>query len=670
MRLRDIVRGMTAIITIMNMEDLNLNTKPSQPDYDEMVSRAAEKVFCSMQPRVSPAQMDQLHRAFEFAREAHKKQRRKSGEPYILHPISVALIAAEELMLDTNSVTASFLHDVVEDTDYTIQDIREMFGCDVAFLVDIVTKRKKDKYKLSKQVDNYQQLLSSMQYDIRALMVKIADRLHNMRTLSSMRPDKQMKIAGETDYFYAPLANRLGLFDVKTDLENLSFKYRCGLQYSDICSNLEKDKVENEHRLKVFTDMIEHLLNKEGITAQARVYWRAPYSIWRRMNAQQKDFWHLDNRYYVRVTFTDCTDKSLSEKNVCLKIYSILTDFYNEKPGTFQNLIDQAKENSYKSVNVMLLSQDGVWEDVQICSMKMVEASRFGCMAEVASRAETRNVGNGVSLDNVTQWIEKFRRVLKEIAAESQAQGFIETIKASLYYDDVMVFTPRGEGIIFPKGATALDFAFELHTDIGLHAKYARINNKLVSVRTVLKRGDCVEIGTDPDFHPHADWLNSVQTYKARRVLRSYFSEELSRQQYHRCKSCAPLPGGETIGFREEDGSITVHRRNCPEAIRLASKLGDDIVDVKFDESPDKIYPVCINIKAIDRYHFLIDVVSKITNDLHLSIDSLTTVTHDEIVDLTVVFYVHSVRELVTAMQSLYTVPGIEEVRQNHDGIK
>lgn len=230
--------------------------------YENMIIETAEKVFNSMEPRVSPRQLKQLHDAYEFAYNAHKEQRRKSGEPYIIHPISVALIAAKELMLDTNSVTASFLHDIVEDTPYTIDDIRERFGDDVAFLVDAVTKRKKSKYKFSKQVDNYQQLLSSMQFDIRALMVKIADRLHNMRTLSSMRPDKQMKIAGETDYFYAPLANRLGLFDVKTDLENLSFKYRCGMEYTDIVLKLDKDKKDNSARLKLFTDDIEAILHE------------------------------------------------------------------------------------------------------------------------------------------------------------------------------------------------------------------------------------------------------------------------------------------------------------------------------------------------------------------------------------------------------------------------
>lgn len=638
-----------------------------EANYDTIIAETAEKVFQSMEPRVSPRQLKQLHDAYEFAYEAHKEQRRKSGEPYIIHPISVALIAAKELMLDTNSVTASFLHDIVEDTPYTIEDIRERFGSDVAFLVDAVTKRKKSTYRFSKQVDNYHQLLSSMQFDIRALMVKIADRLHNMRTLSSMRPDKQMKIAGETDYFYAPLANRLGLFDVKTDLENLSFKYRCGMEYTDIALRLDKDKKDNRERLQAFTDNVEAIMHKTGIMGKATVYWRAPYSIWRRMKAAKKDFIHLDNRYYVRVTFSGCKDKDLSEKDICLYIYSLLTNNYNEKPGSFQNLIDQGKENSYKSINVMILSEEGIWEDVQICSDKMVEASRFGCMAEVAERAETRNCGNNVSLQNVRKWIEKFRKILKEIAAESQTQGFIENIKSSLYYDDVLAFTPKGEPIIMPKGSTALDFAFELHTDIGLHAKYARINGKLAAVRTVLNRGDVVEIGTDPDFLPKAEWMQCVQSYKARRNLRSYFSEELAKQQYQRCPCCLPLPGGETIGFRETDDSITLHRRNCPEAIRLASKFGDNIVYMEFDEDPDKQYPVTIYIKAIDRYHLLIDIVSKITNDLHLFIDSLKTETHDEITDLTVTFYVHSIRELNSAMQSLYTVPGIDEVRRVQD---
>ena len=282
-----------------------MDDKKPNINYDEIILQEAEKVFSSMKPRVSERQFKQLHDAFDFAREAHKTQVRKTGEPYILHPISVAQICAEELKLDTNSVTAAFLHDVVEDTPYTVKDITQRFGEDVSFLVNVVTKRKKEAYKTSKQVDNYKQLLESIQYDVRALMVKLADRLHNMRTLASMKPDKQMKIAGETDYFYAPLANRLGLFSIKTELENLSFKYRCYMEYEDIVEMLERDKKNNERRLNILTTNIEQVLLAHGITAKAQAYWRAPYSIWRRMKEQQRDFWHLDNRYYIRITYTD-----------------------------------------------------------------------------------------------------------------------------------------------------------------------------------------------------------------------------------------------------------------------------------------------------------------------------------------------------------------------------
>lgn len=620
--------------------------------YEQQILDSANRVFKVMSSRVSPDDMQRLKASFEFAKEAHKLQKRKSGEPYIIHPVSVASIAAEELKLDVNSVITAFLHDVVEDTEYTIEDIRERFGDDVAFLVDVVTKKKKNSYKMSKQVDNYQQLLDSLHFDIRALMVKIADRLHNMRTLSSMRPDKQMKIAGETDYFYAPLANRLGLFDVKTDLENLSFKYRCALQYGDIASALEQDVENNKERLEVFCNSVTDILRSNGIWAVVEVYYRKPYSIWRKMHAADKDFKHVDNRYYIRVTFNHC-DEPLSEKDICLKAYSLLTDIYKEKPGSFNNQIDQAKENSYQSLNVMLLSEEGYWEDVQICSERMVEASKIGCMAELGE-------------SNVAEWMERFKLVLKDIAAQSQESSFMENVVTTLYYDDVMVFTPKGQAIVLPKGATAIDFAFELHTDIGLHAKYARINGKLCSVRTVLKRGDCVEIGTDDELMARFDWFESTCTYKAKRALRNHLPKN-AHSQFLRCPHCYPIPGGEVIGFKDKEGNITLHRRSCAEAIKIASKQGDTIVAVDFNEDPNVVYPVRVKIKGVDRYHLLMDIIETVTTKLKLSIDSLTTVTNDNIVDCSMVFFVHGLKELKLVLENLYRVEGLDEVRMVDD---
>lgn len=621
-----------------------------EKNYNEIVNRNADHVFEVMAKRASEDEIKQLHAAFELAKEAHSKQRRKSGEPYIIHPIAVATIAAEELNLDVHSVMAAFLHDVVEDTEYTIEDMKKFFGDDVAFLVDVVTKKKSKNYKRSKQVDNYQQLLDSLSYDIRALMIKIADRLHNMRTLASMRPDKQMKIAGETDYFYAPLANRLGLYDVKTDLENLSFKFRCGMQYADIKREMTLAKMENQVRLDTFTRNVVKVLGKNGIKVTANVYWRQPYSIWRRMQAQEKDFRHIENPYYIRVTFDHNLYPNTSEKNLCLQIYSILTDTYKERPASFCNLIDIAKENSYKSINVMLLSDGGIWEDVQICSDHMVETSRLGCMADVEQ-------------NNVREWIKKFKMILKDIATQSHEQAFIEKVVTSLYYDDVMALSPDGNGIILPKGATALDFAFELHTDIGLHAKYARINGKLKSIKTPLHRGDCVEIGTDPLSFPKHDWMESVCTYKSKKALNSYFAAEQSQRKFTRCPHCMPLPGGETIGFVVDDG-VVMHRRNCQLAIEQASKNGDSIIDIEFPVKESVTYPITIHIKAVDRYHLLIDIVDMITNVLKLSIESLHTITQDDIADCKVTFYVHSVKELVASMASLYRVEGVDEVVQ------
>jgi len=616
---------------------------------DNDIQRAASEVFEEMATRVTPQELQEIESAFEFAKEAHKTQKRKTGQPYIIHPIAVALIAAKELKLDAHSVMAAFLHDVVEDTPYTKEDIIRLFGDDVAYLVDTVTKKQKNTYKRSKQIDNYEQLLGSVHYDIRALMVKISDRLHNMRTLQSMRPDKQMKIAGETDYFYAPLANRLGLFDVKSDLENLSFKFRCPYEYFDIVKQQKRDIDNDTERLKIFTDTIEKVLADNGIEAVAEVYYRRPYSIWRRMKDNCCDYLHVDNRYYVRVTFSNCIEQ-VKEKVVCVKIYSLLTDIFKEKPGSFNNLIDQAKENSYQCLNVMLLSDQGVWEDVQICSKKMVESSKLGCMT-------------GLNDGNIDEWIKKFQNVLKDIADSNGQMGFMENVATTLYYDDVMVFTPKGKALILPKGSTAIDFAFELSKDLGLHAKYARINGKLCSVKTMLNRGDCIEIGTVDNITAKIEWLDYTSTYKAKRALRN-LKVDNDNQGVRRCPCCNPLPGGETIGFRNSDGSITVHRRSCPEAISDASKHGDSIVEFDFKENLKSTYPVSVMIKAIDRYHLLMDIIQCVTQTQHLSIDSLNTVTEDEIVTCKVTFFAHSVNELVRCMQELYLIEGVDEVKQ------
>ena len=617
-------------------------------NYDMMIQEKVLKVFSEMEKRVSTEDMVRIHEAYELAREAHAEQKRKSGEPYIIHPIAVATIVAEELKLGANPVIAAFLHDVVEDTDYTVDDIRQRFGDDVAFLVSVVTKKSSGHYEISKQVDNYKQMLNSIHYDIRALLVKLADRLHNMRTLSSMRPDKQMKIAGETDFFYAPLANRLGLYNVKIELENLSFRYRCPNEYVHISSLIVNDMSNQQERLNAFTTKIREVLANDGINVEVKVIYRAPYSIWRKMRKSGDDFNHIPFRHVVEVMYP-CENEQL-EKDMALRIYSRLTNAFNEKPCGIINYIDSPKENGYQSFHVQLLSDFGCWEEVHISSERMVRASQLGVVAE---RSE----------DNVRRWIDKFRTVLKDMEFHQKEGDFIENVVTTFYNDDIMVFTPKGMPVNLPKRATALDFAFEIHSHIGEHAHYARINGQLASVKTELHRGDIVEIVTHPDIHPVRDWMEHVLTYKAKGFLKRYFAKQ-EKPEYHFCPNCHPIPGEEVIGFKEADGTITVHKRNCPIAIGLASQQGDSIVSVDYKESPTALYPVAIQILAVDRYHLLSDMIDSITNELNLSISSLTTNTVDCIVNCTITFSVHSFDELQTIISHIAAIDGVEEVKQ------
>ncbi len=621
--------------------------KQMETNYDALIRFSAEELFRNMSQRGSAVDIDRLRAAFEFAWEAHLPQRRKSGEPYIIHPVNVAKIVAEELELGIDPVIAAFLHDVVEDTSYTIEDIRERFGDDVAFLVDVVTKKKADKKVQSKQIDNFRQILASMQYDVRALLIKLADRLHNMRTLSSMRPDKQMKIAGETDYFYAPLANRLGLYHVKTELENLSFQYRCPREYALLEKMLDEEFRLQRPHIDAFVAKIENLLAEGGIKARTEVRYRKPYSIWMKMHSKGCDFSHVDTKYYVRVIY-ECLPP-WSEKDTSLRIYSILTDAFKERPGSVANYIDAPKENGYQSFQIKLLSEKGKWEELHISSERMVRNGRLGCAAERTD-------------ENIKAWLNKFNDLLKEVA-EDDGVDFMNDVTSSFYYDDIMVFTPKGRAIILPKGATALDFAFEIHSNIGLKAHYARINGKLSSVKTVLRRGDCIEIGTAANAQPLKDWLNHVLTFKARKYISSYLSHKTDTE-FIRCTDCYPLPGDEVIGFKKPDGSVQVHKRNCQTAIRLASQDGDSIIAVAFDENPELLYPVRISVRALDRYHLLSDLVDCITDQLHLSMRGLRTETTDSIGVCTIDFAVHSMSELQRAIDSIAAIDGVDEVQR------
>ena len=625
-----------------------------QKDYKKIVQEQTAHVFEVMSKRVSTEDMERIRAAFELAREAHAPQVRKTGEPYILHPIAVANIAAEELMLGANPVIACFLHDVVEDTPYTFKDIRERFGDDVEFLVRVVTKKPTHDYELSKQLDNYRQLLNSMQYDIRAILVKLADRLHNMRTLASMKPEKQMKIAGETDYFYAPLANRLGLYNIKTELENLSFRFRCPDEYEEISALIASHVEANKDNLETFRQQIEETLLKAGIAVRVYVDYRRPFSLWRKMRKYGDDFNHLKYRHFVEVVF-DENQSSLSEKEMAMRIYCILTDRFKEKHCSMSNYIDSPKENGYQSIHVKLLPDFGRWQEVHISSEAMIRQSQLGCVAE-------RNE------DNIQMWIEKFRSVLHDtLSGPNRDARYMEDIITAFYNDDIQVFTPKGEKIILPQNATVLDFAYELHTELGDHAKYARINGRLEPVTYTLRRGDVVEIFTDPASHPEEDWTNFAHTFKAHKAIRRYL-ESVPAPKYCRCSECNPIPGEEVFGIRNhfDPKIITMHKRDCRHAISLASSYGDDVVSVDYAAN-DTLYPVTLRIRAVDRSHLFVDLVDCITNTFRLSMESFNTRTDRNIVICKIRFGIHSYNELKTIINHIANIDGVDEVKRLDD---
>ena len=616
-------------------------------DYSTMIQESISELYNVLEGTVSETDMSRIKDAFELAHDAHKDQYRKSGLPYIIHPIAVAQIVAKELELGPNPIIAALLHDVVEDTAYTLEDIHARFGDDVAFLVDVVTKKKKEKYSHSKQVDNFRQLLDSMQYDIRAVLIKMADRLHNMRTLESMRPDKQMKIAGETDYFYAPLANRLGLYHVKSELETLSFRFRCPREYSEINALLENEKERDREYLEELSQQINTVLSEAGIQVRTQVRYRMPYSIWRKMRTKGCDFDHVSDKHYIRIIFPNPT--GMSEKNMSLRIYSVVTDHFKERPGSFSNYIDAPKENGYESLHIKILHSKGTWEEIHIASERMVRKSRLGCAAEQTS-------------ENLMMWLNNFKDVLKKVAADSATSNFIDEVRLLFEYnDDIMVFTPKGENIVLPKGATALDYAFHIHGQVGEHAMFARINGKLSSVKTQLHRGDCVEIGLSDEVQIKEDWLGHMVTYKAKKAVKSFLAKQ-PKPEFTRCACCNPLPGDEVIGYGEDPKCLVLHKRDCHELIRLASQHGNHIHEADLHEDPDTLYPVRLIIRAVDRYHLLSDLIDCITEKLKLSMESLATETVDNIGTCTIDFCIHSADELRFAINSIKEIEGVDEV--------
>ena len=478
------------------------------------ILRRYEHLLSVWQTRKEPHDLAVVEDAFYFAANAHYKQRRRSGEPYIYHPIEVATIAAGDIGLGRTSITCALLHDVVEDTEYTLDDIRQLFGDKVAIVIDGLTKLDNVENAESLQAENFKKIINTLSHDVRVVLVKLADRLHNMRTLGSMPPHKQLKIASETSYIYAPLAYRLGLHAIKNELEDLSLKYRDPIIYESIQKQMNAVRADKTAQLKHFLTPIEEALKQRGVKAEAQIIERSTFSIWKRMQKKQLTFDDLYGNFNIRL-ITDCPRDM--ERIECWKIYAILTDVYTPNVSKLKDWISSPKINGYESIHALLMSDEGKWVEVQIRTKRMNDIAEKGFTAYWQYRTESR------SESGFDEWM---KRVKELMTTESDSTlDFVDTFAKDLFSDEIKVFTPQGKAITLPKHSTALDFAYSIHSEVGNHSIAAHVNNQLVQLDHKLKTGDQVEIVTSEAQHPQEKWFEFLNTAFAKTKLRAGIKE-------------------------------------------------------------------------------------------------------------------------------------------------
>ncbi len=511
--------GKARLLKRKHMDSIQPYIQPSPEVEDMQIEEAFAEVKQAYLASNHRKKVEIIERAFRFAKEAHKGVRRRSGEPYIFHPIAVAKIVISELGLGSTSICAALLHDVVEDTEYTREDIEANFGPKIASIVEGLTKISGGIFgdRASVQAENFRKLLLSMSTDVRVVLIKMADRLHNMRTLGSMRPEKQYKIAGETLYVYAPLAHRLGLFKIKEELENLAFKYEHPAKYAEIMSLVDQSE---EHRQKVveeFVAPVREKLDAAGFKYEIKARVKSAYSIYNKMETKHIPFEEIYDVYAVRVIFEN--DDDALEKLRCWQIYTFFTDGHRVHPDRLRDWTSTPKANGYRALHLTCMGPEGKWVEVQIRSRKMDEIAELGYAAHW--KYKTGEQDDDSELDN---WMNTIKDILAN--PEPNAIDFLDTIKLNLFSSEIYVFTPKGDLITLPSGATVLDLAFAIHTELGLHCIAGKINHKLVPLNYKLDSGDQVEIITSESQQPKAEWLGYCHSAKAQNRLRAILRKD------------------------------------------------------------------------------------------------------------------------------------------------
>ena len=573
---------------------------------DQMINAAFEKLTDDYLRSRHRKKVDLITKAFNFARQAHKGVRRLSGESYIMHPISVAQIVCSEIGLGSTSICSALLHDVVEDTDYTVEDIENMFGAKIAQIVDGLTKISGGIFgeQASAQAENFKKLLLTMNDDIRVILIKTADRLHNMRTLESQPANKQYKIAGETLYIYAPLAHRLGLYKIKSELENLSFKFEHPEEYASIVRQLEDSKVTLHTSFEQFIQPIEEALKAMDFDYEIRERIKTPYSIWSKMQNKHVTFQEIYDVLAVRIIFKPKSRKD--EVDDCFKIYAALTKIYRRHPDRLRDWVTKPKANGYQALHVTLMSRQGLWIEVQIRSDRMDEIAEQGLAAHwkyketsyelaeggeelvPASTSEALASRTGDN-DEMNEWLHTIKEILDD--PQPDAMDFLDAIKLNLYASEIFVFTPKGEIKTMPANSTVLDFAFSIHTFLGSHCIGAKVNHKLVPLSHQLSSGDQVEVLTSKSQHVQPSWVNFVNTAKARAKIQAILrrnSREVQKKGEERLSEWLAKNGFE-MTLAMADQLTKFHESSCRE--EFYQSLGENTIvlgDADVDELKGK----------------------------------------------------------------------------------
>ena len=724
-------------------------------DEQEMIETAFDDLIKSLRKGTTEESVKMIRRAFEFAREAHQGVRRKSGEPYILHPLAVAKIAVKEIGLGTKSAVAALLHDVVEDTDYTVEDIANLFGPKIASLVDGLTKISEVMgSNTTKQAESFRKMILTLADDVRVILIKIADRLHNMRTLDSMPEHKQVKIASETLYIYAPLAHRMGLHAIKTELEDLSLKYENPVEYQELEKRIHDYRDEHTGLYQQFIAPIRERLTESGYRYDITARTKSVYSVWSKMQRRHISFEEIYDLLAVRIVF-DPKDNQ-PEKWQCWNIYSLITDMYSPKPERIRDWVSVPKANGYEALHLTVLGPGGKWIEVQIRSRRMDEIAEKGLAAHWKYKGDNAEASN-----EVDKWLAGIKEMLEQPGTD--ALEFLDEFKLNLFAKEIRVFTPKGEMRTLPKGASVLDFAYDIHTEIGNSCIGGKVNHKLVPMSHRLQSGDQVEVLTSDKQKPQSDWLDFIVTAKARNNILMVFrrekkeqirigttmfeklledmklpfgAENLNKALLHlklqhkddlyvslakghldiedvrkalkkksenkfvkywklqffksdKDKSvpdkeeekgkvinditddasdfiiapcCNPIPGDDVVGMKIDGDKITVHKRKCPEAIRLMSSYGDKIVPVKWVSHKIMSFLAVIKLNGIDSIGIVSDITMIISKESNVNMRTVHFETKDGIFEGMIHLYVHNTADLNNLMMKIASLKGVENV--------